>query len=448
MQKSNSSQRKTNSKGGGRTAGSRTTPARATSSVRAVAAAGAEPAPPPSVGAGVGAGTPGLVALLSLSDELAAVTPLPAAERPAVPAHLATVALELAARSRWAPVAERLADMGPSLLPPGTVDRLERAAKATEHLLTVEPGVSRVAPGLQAEAEGIERRFKRLLAHYFEEDAEAKKAVGPVGAGYTRLGERITSMRAFLGAHEARLSRDEVAYRASDFERAPVVSAALAAAGASPVPAMRKAWEDELGRVVRVLLEAERPVRLALQHALALLPGGGSRLPRLRKAGGARPRGKATGTGEAGAKAAAKGQATATGSGGATSPSSAPVSAPVAPVSAPVAPVSAPVAPAPVVASGSAPAAAPVGAPVSGSGAVSAPVAPAPVSTPISTPVVAPVASAPVGASVPGPGAVPVPVASAPGSVAPASAPVVAPAAAPPAVAGPCPACVGDPGVA
>jgi hypothetical protein len=235
----------------------------------------------------------GLAALLSLSDALASTTPLPASERPARPEHLARVGLELAARARWATVAPRLADIGESLLPAGTVDRLERACRAVQHLLdpAVEPTLARVPPAVLAEAEGIDERLGRLLGHWFYGDPEAGSAAGPGGTGYAKLGERLAAKHGFLAPHEARLSKDEVAYRASDFERAPVLASTLAAVAASPSVPRREAWQDELDRVLRLLVEDAVLLRAALVFVLLRVPGAPP-VPRLRPKRKVKPKAK------------------------------------------------------------------------------------------------------------------------------------------------------------
>lgn len=256
----------------------------------------------------------GLAALLSLSDALASTTPLPASERPARPEHLARVGLELAARARWATVAPRLADIGESLLPAGTVDRLERACRAVQHLLdpAVEPTLARVPPAVLAEAEGIDERLGRLLGHWFYGDPEAGSAAGPGGTGYAKLGERLAAKHGFLAPHEARLSKDEVAYRASDFERAPVLASTLAAVAASPSVPRREAWQDELDRVLRLLVEDAVLLRAALVFVLLRVPGAPP-VPRLRPKRKVKPKAKgdAKAKGEGKAKAEAKPEGTA-----------------------------------------------------------------------------------------------------------------------------------------
>jgi hypothetical protein len=222
----------------------------------------------------------------ALAEDLAGLTPLPGKQRPAPPDHLAKVARALAARSRWPAVAVRLADIGPSMLPPGLVDRLERAAAAVDALLApgVEPGAARLDPAVLAEAEEIEDRLQRLLAHYFHRDPRARTAGGPAGSGYARLGARLGALHAFLAPHQARLSRDEVAYRADDFERAPALALVLGEAAAAPRSVERQAWEDALGRVLRRLVDDEARLRAALVFVLTQVPGVPP-LPRLRRSG-------------------------------------------------------------------------------------------------------------------------------------------------------------------
>jgi hypothetical protein len=259
-------------------------------------AAAALPAPQPQpIGAGVawpdagGAGLPGALPVglgEALAEDLAGLTPLPGKQRPAPPDHLAKVARALAARSRWPAVAVRLADIGPSMLPPGLADRLERAAAAVDALLApgVEPGAARLDPAVLAEAEEIEDRLQRLLAHYFHRDPRARTAGGPAGSGYARLGARLGALHAFLAPHQARLSRDEVAYRAEDFERAPALALVLGEAAAAPRSVERQAWEDALGRVLRRLVDDEARLRAALVFVLTQVPGVPP-LPRLRRSG-------------------------------------------------------------------------------------------------------------------------------------------------------------------
>jgi hypothetical protein len=276
----------------------------------------------------------GLAALLSLSDALASTTPLPASERPARPEHLARVGLELAARARWATVAPRLADIGESLLPAGTVDRLERACRAVQHLLdpAVEPTLARVPPAVLAEAEGIDERLGRLLGHWFYGDPEAGSAAGPGGTGYAKLGERLASKHGFLAPHEARLSKDEVAYRASDFERAPVLASTLAAVAASPSVPRREAWQDELDRVLRLLVEDAVLLRAALVFVLLRVPGAPP-VPRLRPKRKVKP--KAKGDAKAKGEAKAEAEATAKADPKAPTPDAPPPVASPAPIAAP-----------------------------------------------------------------------------------------------------------------